>query len=207
MDVSLPSLYEGIFLGTLSTCVVPLPEESTLLAAGYAARLGQVSFAGAVAAAWAAVMVGDALGYAIGRFFIGALVRTRVGARIFPERWRRWGEEFVTRHGERAVFFARFLVGLRGFVYFAVGAARLSFVRFLGVNAAAALLDVGVLVTVGFACGELRERHAGLGPTIDVGVAALLALTLLGPALTKKRISTQPAAPPTDRDHRDPSRG
>jgi membrane-associated protein len=110
---------------------------------------------------------------------------------MFPERWRRWGEDFVTRHGERAVFFARFLVGLRGFVYFAVGAARLSFLRFLGVNAAAALLDVGVLVTVGFAFGELRERHAALGPAIDVGVAALLALTLLAPLLTRRKFSRE----------------
>jgi undecaprenyl-diphosphatase len=183
------SLYEGIFVGTLSTCVVPLPEESTLLAAGYAARLGRVSFAGAVAAAWAAVMVGDTLGYAIGRFFLGALVRTRVGARVFPERWRRWGEGLVERHGERAVFLARFLVGLRGFVYFAVGAAKLSFPRFLGVNAAAALIDVGVLVALGFACGELRERYEGLGRAVDLGVAALILLTLLGPTLTRMRIS------------------
>jgi undecaprenyl-diphosphatase len=186
------SLYEGIFLGTLSTCVIPLPEESTLLAAGYAARLGRVNLAGAMAAAWAAVMLGDTLGYAIGRFFLAALVRTRVGARMFPERWRRWGEDLVERHGQRAVFLARFLVGLRGFVYFAVGAARLSFPRFLGVNAAAALLDVGVLVTVGFACGELRERYSAAGQAVDVGVALLVALTLFGPLIMRAQHSAPP---------------
>ncbi len=196
LPVLLPAgltLYEGIFFGTLSTCVVPLPEEATLLAAGFAARLGRVSLVGAMAAAWSAVMVGDALGYAIGRFFLAAIVRTRLGQRIFPGRWRLWGEGMVARHGARAVFLARFLVGLRGFVYFAVGAARLPFPRFLLFNAAAAALEVGGLVALGFAFGELRERYL-LGRAVDVAIAVLLVASLLGPAIARARAAPRPTA-------------
>jgi membrane protein DedA with SNARE-associated domain len=201
------ALYEAIFLATLSTCVVPLPEESALLAAGYAARIGSVHLGGAVLAAWAAVMVGDTLGYAIGRFFLASLLHTRAGRRILPDAWRIWAEQFAARHGDRAVFLARFLVGVRGFVYFAIGAARHSFLRFLAVNAAAAVVEVGALVALGFALGELREVHgpwegggsiANLGSAaraVDVAVAIVLVLTLFGPALVKK---TQPSSSGAD---------
>ena len=198
MDVA-PSLYEGIFLGTLSTCVLPLPEESTLLAAGYVARLGRVNLAGAVLAAWCAVMVGDVLGYAIGRFVLASLLGTRLGQRIVPDRWRLWGEDLVRRYGDRAVFLGRFLVGVRGFVYFAVGAARLSFLRFLAVNGVAAVLDVGAIVGVGFAFGELRARSAGAARGVDIGVAVVLAVTLVGPVLVRSRGRTKRAETGNDK--------
>ncbi len=178
-------LYDAIFLATLSTCALPVPEESALLAAGYAARLGSVRFAGAAAAAWAAVMIGDTLGYAIGRFFLASLLRTRAGRRVFPEAWREWAEAMVARHGDRAVFLARFLVGVRGFVYFAVGAGRHPFGRFLLVNAAAGALEVCAIVGLGFALGAVREEHATAARAVDAAVAVILLATLFGPSVVK----------------------
>src|ERR1700761_3639198 len=66
--------YLGIFLATLSTVFVPVPEEATLLGAGYAVRLGGAGLAGALAAfgaAWLAVMIGDAFSYFVGRELLG----------------------------------------------------------------------------------------------------------------------------------------
>jgi membrane protein DedA with SNARE-associated domain len=114
-------IYAAIFFATLSTVFVPLPEEATLLGAGYAARAGRVSLAGAIAAGWAAVLIGDVFSYVVGRVFLARLLRTRIGGSILPERRRAWAEQLVTQHGARAIVVARFLVGLRGFVYFAVG--------------------------------------------------------------------------------------
>ena len=182
-----PTLYEGIFLGTLSTCVLPLPEEAALLAAGYGARLGRVSLGGALGAAWLAVMVGDTLGYATGRFLLSTMLRTRFGEAVFPLQWRSWAEEIVARHGAGAVFFARFLVGLRGFVYFAVGASRMPVARFLAVNGAAAVLEVGGLVGAGYAFGAVRERYVAEARGVDIAVASLVALALAGPVIARAR--------------------
>jgi membrane protein DedA with SNARE-associated domain len=161
---------------------VPVPEEATLLAAGYAARLGSLSLPGAALAGWLAVMIGDMFGYVIGRALLARLLRTRWATRLLPESRRAWGERLVERHGVRAIVVARFLVGLRGFVYLAVGASRYPFGRFVAVNGAAATLEVGALVATGFAFGELRER---IGATVDLVAAALLAVALFGPLLVR----------------------
>ncbi|MDP9036180.1 MAG: hypothetical protein M3O50_15375, partial [Myxococcota bacterium] len=82
----------AIFLATLSTVFIPLPEEATLFAAGYSARLGRVTVAGGVVAAWLAVILGDTFSYVVGRFLLGPTLRTRVGQKLLPVRWRAWGE-------------------------------------------------------------------------------------------------------------------
>ncbi|HEY1692670.1 MAG TPA: VTT domain-containing protein [Polyangiaceae bacterium] len=189
-------LPEAIFLATLSTAFLPVPEEAALLAAGYAARRGDVSLAGALAPALLAVVAGDVTAYLVGRLLLARLLRTRIGRRIVPDRWRLWGEAVVARSALRAVVVARFLVGLRGFVYFAVGHARYPFVRFLAVDVVAGALEVALLVGVGFAAGELR---ASVGAAIDACVAVLLAGTFFGPAIARRlarpRAPSRSAAP------------
>lgn len=174
----------AIFLATLSTVFVPLPEEATLLGAGYAARVGDVTLPVAIAAGLSAVLLGDAFSYFVGRVLLGPMLRTRIGRRLLPERWRAWGERFVGGHAPRAIVIARFLVGLRGFVYIAVGASRYPFAAFFAIDALAGIAEVGALIGGGFAFGELRH-HAATARTIDLVVAAVLAVTLFGPVLVR----------------------
>jgi membrane protein DedA with SNARE-associated domain len=176
-------IYVAIFLGTLSTVIVPVPEEATLLAAGYAVRVGQAALLGAVAAAWLAVMIGDAFSYVVGRQLLARALRTRWGTRLFPQERRAWGERLLAEHGVRAIIVARFLVGLRGFIYFAVGSSRYPFGRFLLVNGAAAVVEVGGLVAIGFAFGAL---HGRAGMWIDLVAAAVLIATFFGPLVARR---------------------
>lgn len=178
-------LYAAIFLATLSTAVVPVPEEATLLGAGYAARLGSVTLGGAILAGLLACLLGDVASYWTGRLLLARIVRTRIGTRVLPEEWRDWGEQIVHRSSGRAIVLARFLVGLRGFVYFAVGASRAPFGRFLAIDALAGVVEVGGLVAVGFAFGVLRDRVA-VGRTIDLTVAGVLLLTFVAPVVVRR---------------------
>jgi membrane-associated protein len=173
-----------IFLATLSTMVLPVPEEATLLAAGYAVRLGRAPLLAGALAAWLAVMIGDTTSYFVGRELLARALRTRVGRALLPEARRVWAERLVAEHGARAIVLARFFVGLRGFIYFAVGASRFSFARFLAVNAAVGVVEVGALVAVGFGFGELRARA---GTWIDLAAAAVLLAALFGPLLIRLR--------------------
>ena len=177
-------LYAAIFIATLSTAVLPIPEEATLLGAGYAARLGSVTLLGAAAAGLLACVIGDVMSYWTGRLLLARILRTRLGTRMLPEHWRAWGESLVHRSSGRAIVLARFLVGLRGFVYFAVGASRVPFGRFLAIDALAGVVEVGALVGVGFAFGVLRDQVA-VGRTIDLAVAGVLLLTFAAPVLVR----------------------
>ena len=173
-----------IFFATLSTVVLPVPEEATLLAAGYAVRLGRASLLGGGLAAWLAVMIGDTSSYFAGRELLARALRTRVGRALWPEAHRVWAEQLVAEHGARAVVLARFFVGLRGFIYFAVGASRFPLGRFLAVNAVVGMIEVGALVAVGFGFGELRTR---VGAWVDLAAVAVLVVTFVGPLLIRLR--------------------
>jgi membrane-associated protein len=180
-----------VFLGTLSTIVIPVPEDAILLAAGYAARLGRAPFVGCVAAAWLAVMIGDSVGYTAGRTLLAPMLRTRIGRWILPEARRVWAERAVHGRGARAIVLARFFVGFRGFLYLAVGASRYPFSRFLMVNTAAAAVQVSGMVGMGFAFGGLQSRAdsgANVALAANLLAVAVLLLILLAPTLVKAKL-------------------
>jgi membrane-associated protein len=175
-------VYVAIFLAVLSTAILPVPEEAVLLGAGYAVRLGRAGLAGCLAATWIPVMIGDTLAYFVGRELLGRLLRTRAGRKMLPEPRRVWAERFVAGHGVRAIVLARFFVGLRGFIYFAVGASGYPFGRFFAVDGVAGVFEVGALVGIGFAFGELRAR---IGARVDLAAGALLVVAFFAPVLVR----------------------
>ncbi len=176
-------IYIAIFFATLATVAAPVPEEASLLGAGLAARFGSVAFVGCVAAALGGIMLGDILGYVVGRFFLSRLLRTPFGEKVLPQERRLWAERMVATHGALAIVLARFLVGLRGFLYFAVGASGFPFARFVAIDGAAGLVEVTGLVAIGFAFGEL---HVRVGRGVDLLVVAGFLFALAAPVLARR---------------------
>ncbi len=92
---------------------VPVPGETALIAAGVLAHDGRLNIAYVIALAALAPIMGDNLGYLIGRTG-GRRLLERPG---LLERHRREiltrGEPFFARHGPKAVFLGRWVAGLR----------------------------------------------------------------------------------------------
>jgi membrane-associated protein len=181
-----------VFLGTVGTLVVPVPEEVVLLGAGYAASVGRAPVLACIAAGWLAVMIGDSVGYTLGRNLLAPMLRTRLGRWILPEPRRMWAERAVHGRGARAIVLGRFLVGARGFLYLAVGASRYPFGRFLLVDAVAAAAQVTGLVGMGFAFANLQSRADGgaqLAMAADLVAVLVLAVALFAPTVIKARLT------------------
>ena len=177
----------AIFGAVLSTLVLPLPEELTLLGAGWWAQAGALPLWAAWLSAWLAIVAGDTASYLLGRGFLPRLLRTRLGKRIISPDLREWGEDLVRRHGARAILLARFLVGLRGPVYLAIGAARYPMLRFELINGAVGLAEVAILVWLGYRFGQsARLAHEIRWIEIAVGVSMLAVLVV--PLLFKSRL-------------------
>lgn len=177
----------AIFGLVLSTLVLPLPEELALMAAGWWAHEGALPLWGAWVAATAANVAGDTISYLIGRYFLERLLRTRLGKRIVSPEMRDWGEDFVKRHGVWAIVIGRFLVALRGPVYFAIGASKYPLGRFEAINTAVALVEGAVLVWLGYEFGEsIKVSHEVRWIEIAIGVTLLLFVV---PAIVKARLS------------------
>ena len=177
----------AIFGAVLSTLVVPLPEELALLGAGWWAHSGALPLWAAWLSSWLAIVIGDTASYLIGRSFLPSLLRTRFGKKIVSCDLREWGERLVRTHGFRAILLGRFLVALRGPVYFAIGGSKYPLLRFELINGAVGLLEVALLVGLGYEFGR-SAKLAHEVRFIEIGVAITAAAVLIIPPIVKWRL-------------------
>jgi membrane protein DedA with SNARE-associated domain len=101
-----------------------------------------------------AAVVGDNIGYAIGRFGGRALVIRYGRYVLLTEQRLNRAEKFFDRHGPAIVTVARFIDGLRQLNGLLAGITGMPWRRFLMFNALGAGLWVGVWVIVGYAAGS-----------------------------------------------------
>ena len=118
--------YWVIFFGVmLENAGVPVPGETILLAAGFFVAQGHFHLTAVMAVAAIGAVLGDNMGYAIGHK-IGRTALERYGryVRLTPERLARL-DRFYEQHGNKTIFIARFVTGLRVFAALCAGAARM----------------------------------------------------------------------------------
>ena len=163
----------------LESVGLPLPGESVLvLAALYAAHHGH-SIMAVVASAAVGAMLGDNVGYWIGRGFGYRLLR-RYGSRVgLSANKIKIGQYLFLRHGSTVVIFGRFVAVLRVLAAFLAGVNRMDWRRFMLANAAGAILWASV---VGF--GTFFFGKAVMHVTGPVGITlAAVALMVIVAAL------------------------
>jgi membrane protein DedA with SNARE-associated domain len=154
----------------LESAGLPLPGETVLVAASvYAGRFHELSIEGVILAAAAGAMIGDNVGYWIGRE-LGAPLLQRFGPRIgvTPEKIR-IGQYFFHRWGGYVVFIGRFIALLRMLAAFLAGTNRLAPSTFFFFNAAGALVWAHLFGYGAYALG--KEIGAAKGP---IGIAGLV---------------------------------
>jgi membrane protein DedA with SNARE-associated domain len=133
---------------------IPVPGETVLIAASVFAGSGRLNVFAVALVGFAAAVLGDNIGYAIGRFGGRKLV-DRWGKYVFltPERLDKT-EAFFNRHGDKIIVIARFVEGLRQANGIIAGIAEMHWLRFLACNALGAALWVGTWVSIGFFAGQ-----------------------------------------------------
>jgi len=137
---------------------LPLPEDITLVAGGVIAGLGFANVHAMFALAMFGVLLGDAAIFMLGHHYGARILQWRFVARVLtPERYIKVQEKF-DRYGNRMLFFARFLPGMRTTVYLTAGTThRVSFLRFLLIDTLAALISVPFWVYLGFFGADNHE--------------------------------------------------
>src|SRR5882757_3591167 len=114
---------------------VPIPGETALITGAVLASRGKLSIELVILIAAAGAIVGDNIGYLIGRKG-GRWILERPG-RFHRQRLDvlRTGEPFFEGHGPKAVFFGRFILGLRVWASWLAGATRMEWRSFVLWNA------------------------------------------------------------------------
>jgi len=168
--------YLGLFLLTGGeSSGLPLPGETGLVLAAILAADGKLSLPLVIAVASAGAIVGDNVGYVLGRRGIRRLL-TRPGR--FAESRTRFierGEAFFLKHGAKTVFFGRWLPVLRVTAAWLAGANRMDWRRFALYNAAG---GIAWATTVGIAAYVIGPRAIDL--LRNVGFAAAGVVVVAG---------------------------
>jgi membrane protein DedA with SNARE-associated domain len=91
-------------------------------------------------------------------------------------------KEFMCRHGHLAIFYARFLAGIRAIVYVTAGSLGVDFSRFLLYDTLGALISVPIVVTLGYVFGRQIQNVIGYvgGAERFIWVIAICVLLFIG---------------------------
>jgi membrane protein DedA with SNARE-associated domain len=159
-----------------------LPGETALIAAGVLAAQGHLPIVGVIVVATAAAIIGDNIGYWIGREGIRRLIFRYERLRRYADRVLPPAERFFERHGGKAVFLARFFGGVRVTGAWIAGITRMAWWRFLFWNAAGGIVwavGVGLLAYyAGKAAADTLARY-GVYAAIVGGILVVVVIAAL----------------------------
>jgi membrane protein DedA with SNARE-associated domain len=158
---------------------VPLPGEMALVAAGVFAASGHYSIVEVIVVASIAAIIGDNVGYWLGRKLGRGFLQRYGVIKRFSDRVLPRAERFFDRHGGKAIFLARFTAGLRVAGAWIAGFARMPWWRFLLWNAAGGIVWAAAVALVayyfGHAAADAIGRYGVVGAVVAVVGVILVA--------------------------------
>jgi undecaprenyl-diphosphatase len=174
---ALPFLEASVFLGFV------FPGETAVVFGGVLASQGEVSLTTICLLAVVGAILGDAVGYAVGRRWGRALQATALGRKVGAERWRTT-EAFLHRRGPAAVFFGRWTALLRAMVPSAAGMAHVPYRTFAVWNALGGTVWALTCALGGYAAGETVGHYVS-----DIGwvVIALVVIAVVVHVIRSRR--------------------
>jgi membrane protein DedA with SNARE-associated domain len=163
----------------LESMGVPLPGETALMTAAlYAGSTHRIDIVSVVLVAATAAIIGDNIGYVIGRS-IGVRLVTRYGRYVRLDEPRlKVGQYLFLRHGGKIVFFGRFVAFLRTYAALLAGMNRMSWPHFLLMNALGGICWATLFGGGAYLFGAQVKRVTG--PASLLLLLAALGLTAVG---------------------------
>jgi membrane protein DedA with SNARE-associated domain len=170
--------YAAVFVFiAIESLGIPFPGETMLITAGlYTGTTHHLEIELVILAAAAGAIIGDNIGYLIGRWGGFRLLR-RYGRYVRVDEGRlKLGRYIFMRHGAKVVFFGRFVSVLRTYAAFLAGTNRMEWRRFLFFNAAG-----GVIWALVYGLGSYYLGHTidSLSTPLDIALGALGAVAVI----------------------------
>ena len=154
---------------------IPLPGETTLIAAAlYAGSTHRLNVVAVVGVAAAAAVVGDNVGYLLGRVGGYRLLR-RYGRYVgLDDAKIKVGRYLFDRHGAKVVFFGRFVSILRAYAAFLAGINKMDWRRFLLYNTLGGILWAALIGGTAYALGAAVHQVNSVVSIMGAIIAGLL---------------------------------
>ena len=173
----------GLFVGFF------FPGDSLLFTAGFFASQGYLPLGWLLLGAFIAAVLGDSLGYAIGKK-AGPALFSREDSRFFSRKHIARAQHFYEKHGGQTVIMARFIPVIRTFAPVVAGIGSMGYRRFLAFNVIGGLAWTVALLGLGYGFGRIipdPDRYILPAAAIIIAISALPALR----QLLKKKVASQ----------------
>lgn len=167
----------GIFIMTfLESTFMPIPSEITMLPAGYLIQQGKLELFSVLAASILGTVGGAYFNYWLAKYF-GRGLFLRYGKYFFmtPQKLAKL-EAFFEKHGAISTFIGRLIPGIRHYISFPAGLARMPRRPFIIYTALGGALWMSVLIALGYHIGENKELMVTYLPIIKGGIFLFIAL-------------------------------
>jgi membrane-associated protein len=159
----------GFFVGFF------LPGDSLLITAGIFSAAGVIPLKWLLAPVMACAIVGDQIGYWIGRS-LGPALYKKEDSLLFRRSHLQRAQEFYEKYGGRAVILARFVPIIRTFCPPVTGAAKMPYSRYLLFDICGGTLWVGTMILGGFFLGRSVPN---IGQRVHYVILVVAALSIL----------------------------
>lgn len=152
---------------------LPIPGETSILVGGALAASGDLDLPLVWVCAAAGAIIGDNIGYLIGRHFLRRILTGsgRLAGRL--ERSVARSEVYFRHHGGKTVFFGRWLPVLRVTAAWMAGASHMEWRRFAVFNALGGIGWAISISSLGYVAGKSADSVVGV-----LGILALVVVTL-----------------------------
>ena len=180
---------DAIFIGFV------VPGETAAVLAGVGAGLGDVALPLSILVVVLAAILGDSVGYEVGRLFFGPRVLT--SRLLAPHRHRiERAQAFLRRRGGIAVFLGRFTAFFRAMMPALAGASEMPYRRFLVWNAIGGIVWGTGFVLLGYAAGaSYHQVEHQVGRGVAIALAVIVVGLLVVWRLRSRRRKADPVSP------------
>lgn len=131
-----------------------LPGDSLLFTVGVVAGAGKLHISAVIVMLAIASMLGDGIGFLLGRTF-GYRLFENPKSRVFRREYLDRTHDFYERHGGKTIIYAKFIPIIRTFAAFIGGVARMRYTRFVAFNVFGAAGWVTSMVLLGYLLGNV----------------------------------------------------
>ncbi len=155
-----------------------LPGDTLLITAGIFAAKGHLSLGLALLFIGLAAIIGDNVGYRIGRFF-GPRVFTKKDSLIFRQEYLQKASQFFDKYGDKAMLVAHFVPVIRAFAPVTAGAAKMKFKKFFVFDAIGVIAWTLIITLFGY---FVASKIPGVEKWVEPVLILVILLTVI-PAL------------------------
>jgi membrane protein DedA with SNARE-associated domain len=185
LNFSGPTPYFLIF-GILLACGLglPIPEDITLLTAGLLAYYGLTNLYLTILVAFFGVLLGDSIIFYLGSTYGRKLTKRWFFHKLLPdERLAAVKTKFHER-GNKLIFAARFMPGLRAPIYFSAGTLHLPYRIFVFYDGIASLISVPTIIGAVYYFGDELDRVVRVVKRVEHSI--FLVIATIGLAIVGK---------------------